>query len=153
MTFKNILVPVDFSVHSTHAVVVAADLARRFEAKLTLLHVFQPPSYVAPEGYLLYSPAQLREVMDAFEKQLHDVKKDALAAGAVHVETKQLQGIAWSEITAFARVQQHDLIVMGTHGRTGLQHAILGSVAERVLRHVPCPVLVVRAPADPKPKR
>lgn len=146
MTFENILVPVDFSTHSTEAVRIAADLAQRFKGKLTLLHVFQPPTYVMPEGYLLYTPEQRDAIAKAFQEQLDGVRQQALDAGATAIETKQLEGIPSKEIAAFAEAQRCDLIVMGTHGRSGFQHLVLGSVAERVLRHATCPVLTVRAP-------
>lgn len=150
MTFKNILVAVDFSPHAEEAVRVAADLGRRFEAKLTLLHVLQPPSYALPDGYYLYNASQLRDIVATFGTHLEALKKRALAAGATDVEVKQLEGAPAAEIASCARSQHCDLIVIGTHGRTGLPHLVLGSVAERVLRHAPCAVLAVRSPSTPQ---
>jgi nucleotide-binding universal stress UspA family protein len=143
--FSKILVPVDFSNHSAEAVRYAADLSRRYEASVTLAHIYQPVAYALPEGYVLYTVAQLASMMSEFEKQLEAAKAHAQAAGALSVDTKVLQGVVSSEIVSFAERSDHDLIVMGTHGRTGLKHALLGSVAEKVVRKAPCPVLTVRS--------
>lgn len=143
--FSKILVPVDFSTHSAEAVRYAADLSRRYEASVTLAHVYQPIAYPLPEGFVLHTAAQLANMMLEFGKLLEAAKADAEAAGALRVETEMLQGIASSEIVRFAGESGHDLIVMGTHGRTGIKHALLGSVAEKVVREAPCPVLTLRA--------
>lgn len=142
--FKRILVPVDFSPHSREAIQYAADLSRRYEASLTLVHVYQPVSYVLPDGFVLYTSAQLASMLSKFEEHLTEAKEEAEAAGGLRVETKLLEGVAFAEIVSFAQESGYDLIVMGTHGRTGLMHALLGSVAERVIRKAPCPVLTVR---------
>lgn len=142
--FGRILVPVDFSAHSAEAIRCAADLSPRYDAPVTLVHVFQPVEYALPEGYVLFATSQLASMMAEFEKQLDAAKADAEAAGALRVETKLLQGMVSSEIVTFAEGSGHDLIVMGTHGRTGLRRALLGSVAEQVVRRAPCPVLTVR---------
>jgi nucleotide-binding universal stress UspA family protein len=147
--FKNILVAVDFSSHSDEAVRIAADLSRRYEGTLTLVYVFQPVNYPMPEGYVLYTPNQVAELTGNFERLLAASKKMAEAAGAVGVRTRLLQGLVTMELLEFARTERADLIVMGTHGRTGLAHALLGSVAERVLRKASCPVLTVRT-AEPQ---
>lgn len=145
--FRKILVPVDFSPHSVEAIRTAADLARHYEASMTVMHAYEPVSYAMPDEFALYTPEQHMRVLDQLEGALAKVKKDATAAGASHVETTLLQGIASFEITELARIGNFDLIVMGTHGRTGIKHALLGSVTERVLRRAPCPVLTVRAPS------
>lgn len=146
MSFKRIMVPLDFSSHSSLALKLAADLSRRYEARLTLMHVFQPFAVALPESYVLYSANQIGEMLTMFGKQLDAAKIEAEAAGAIAVNTEQVQGSPDTEIVNFARAEKFDLIVMGTHGRTGLQHAIIGSVAERVVRRAPCPVLTVRHP-------
>lgn len=143
---KKILVPVDFSAHSTEAVRFAADLARRYEASLTLVHVYQPMTYVLPEGYVLLGPAQLEELLGQFKTKLADAKRDALALGALQVETALLEGGVISELMRYTAEAGCDMIVMGTHGRTGWKHMLIGSVAENVVRAAPCPVLTVRAP-------
>jgi nucleotide-binding universal stress UspA family protein len=149
--FKHILVPVDFSAHSDEAIRVAADLSRRYEGALTLLYVFELPIYPLPEGYALYTPTNLSDLNQNFERLLGAAKKLAQDAGAPAVQTCLLQGLPLAEVLEFARQHEADLIVMGTHGRTGVAHAMLGSVAERILRRAPCPVLTVRA-MDPAKK-
>jgi nucleotide-binding universal stress UspA family protein len=144
--FSKILVPVDFSPHSEHALRIAADLARRYEAKLCVAHVHVPVLHAAPGAFLLYSEQQLPGLLAEYEKLLEKSSHDARAAGAQQVETKLLQGVPVSEVIRFAREGAFDLIVMGTHGRTGIAHALIGSVAERVVRKAACPVLTVRVP-------
>jgi nucleotide-binding universal stress UspA family protein len=143
--FKKILVPTDFSPYAHEALGTAADLAGRYDAAITIVHAYEPVAYTLPEGYVMLNPQQHADVLTEFSKSLAAAKSTALAAGARSVETEQLQGIAASEIVERARSGGFDLIVMGTHGRKGLSHVVLGSVAERVLRHAPCPVLVVKA--------
>jgi nucleotide-binding universal stress UspA family protein len=144
--FKKILVPVDFSPHSDEAIRTVADLARRYEASVTLAHVYEVVAYALPEGYVLQTATQLADMLTEFSKLLAAAKAKAEAAGAPRVETIQLQGSPAWQIVDFATSKGFDLIVMGTHGRTGLKHALIGSVAERVVRLAPCPVLTVRAP-------
>ena len=143
--FKKILVPVDFSPHADEAIRAAADIAKHYEgASITLAHVYEIVAYALPEGYVFQTPQQLSGIMSEFQKMLSDAKERAATAGARNVQTVQLQGSAALEITEYAKKNGVDLIVMGTHGRTGLKHALIGSVAERVLRVAPCPVLTVR---------
>lgn len=145
VNIQKLLVPVDFSPHSTEAVRFAADLARRYEASLELMHAFHIQTYAMPEGYVVPTQEQFGLIVQQLEAQLAGAKKDALEAGASNVETKLLQGRPASEILKFAREDKADLIVMGTHGRTGIKHVLIGSVAENVVRHAACPVLIVRA--------
>jgi nucleotide-binding universal stress UspA family protein len=151
-SFKKILVPVDFSPHSEEAIRAAADVSRRYEASVTLVHVYEIVAYALPEGYMFQTPDQLAGVMTEFQKLLASAKSLAEKAGALQVQTTQLQGSAAYEIVEFAKKEGFDLIVMGTHGRTGFKHALMGSVAERVLRMAPCPVLTVRG-EEPKEKK
>ncbi|HEX2732622.1 MAG TPA: universal stress protein [Polyangiaceae bacterium] len=144
-SFKKILVPVDFSKHSDEAVQTASDIAKRYGATLTLLHVYEPVAYALPEGYVLYTADQLTQLLAEFEKSLAKAKSDALATGVSAVDARQVDGIAHHEITELARKENYDLIVMGTHGRRGLNRLMMGSVAEKVLRNAPCPVLSVHA--------
>jgi len=143
--FRKILVPVDFSPHSERAVRVAAELAQRCEGTLDLVHVFDPIAYPLPDGYVLFTRPQLDQLFAAFDQQLGSLKKTAEAAGVGRVETHVRQGAAAVDICEFAEQGEFDLIVMGTHGRKGLSHLLLGSVAERVLRMAPCPVLTLKA--------
>lgn len=143
--FKKILVPTDYSRHSAEAIRCAADIARRYEASITLVYVFEPVTYALPEGHVLQSPPQLQEMQSAFEQRLLQATADAKAAGATQVDAKVLTGPVASELSDFAQQGGYDLIVMGTHGRTGLRHLVLGSVAEKVVRSAPCAVLTVRS--------
>lgn len=144
MTIRKILVPTDFSAHSKEAQAWAADLARRYEASMTLLHIYQPISYALPEGYVLPSAGLLADLEVNLGRALDEAGKQLAASSRVKVDTALLQGVPFAEIIRFARESSYDLIVLSTHGRTGLRHALLGSVAEKVVRKAPCPVLTVR---------
>jgi universal stress protein A len=124
IAWKKICCPVDFSPESRAAVVVAADLCRRLGAELTLLHVGDP----APAG------------ADPFAAW----KKEAEATG-VRVRTATRPGDPETTIAEHASAAGSDAIVMGTHGRTGRAHALVGSVAESTVRRARCPVMVVHA--------
>lgn len=143
--FRKLLVPVDFSEHSARAVSVAAELARSSGGTLDLVHVYDVVAYPVPEGYALFTPQQLERLFAEIQQRLAEMKALAQAEGAPRVETHLREGITDADICQLAREGSFDLIVMGTHGRRGLSHVLLGSVAERVLRAAPCPVLTVRA--------
>ncbi|HTV24893.1 MAG TPA: universal stress protein [Polyangiaceae bacterium] len=149
-SYEKILVPVDFSTHSAQATRVAADLARRFDAALTLAYVYDPLAYALPDGFAMVGQTEVDRLLDAFRAQLAQNKRQALEAGAPRVDTQLLQGFVSGEIVEFANRGQFDLIVMGTHGRTGMQHLVMGSVAERVVRLAQCPVLTVKPTAERK---
>ena len=141
--FDKILVPTDFSVHAKEALRHAAEFARLFDAQLTILHVYDVTPYVMPETVPLYDTVQLNQLHEEFKKQLGPAKQQAVQAGAPRVDTQLLQGSPPAEIARFAAEGGYGLIVMGTHGRTGLAHLLLGSVTEKVVRKAPCPVLTV----------
>ena len=134
-----ILHPTDFSEQSQHAFRLACALARDHGSRLVLLHVVPSPVVLAGEGIMLPPPDPADE---AIWNQLHqlDVPTGILALRQV------VQGEAAGEILRLAEETHADLIVMGTHGRTGLSRLLMGSVAEKVLRRAACPVLVVKAP-------
>jgi nucleotide-binding universal stress UspA family protein len=144
MTIRKILVPTDFSAHSKEAQAWASDLAKRYDATLTLLHVYQPISYALPEGYVLPSANLLADLEVNLGRSLDEAGKQLAESTGVKVDTSLLQGVPFAEIIRFAREGSYELIVLSTHGRTGLRHALLGSVAEKVVRKAPCPVLTVR---------
>lgn len=145
--FKEILVPVDFSTHSAEAIRVAADMAQCYRASLTLVHVVDPLSF-AVSAYEFHSAEQRRVLMAELEKSLAAAKRGAEAAGAERVETKLLEGAVAAVIVDLANTADFDLIVMGTHGRTGFKRALTGSVAETVVRTAMCPVLTVKGGKD-----
>ena len=143
---QRILVPTDFSPCSQEATNYAAELARRFEAKIWLLHVLEPLQFAMP------SPGA--PLPDALLENRDQEAEDLLAAWSVgetgpatEITREVRRGQPFVEIIGCARDHDIDLIVMGTHGRTGLVHALIGSVAERVVRKAPCPVLSIR-PSD-----
>jgi len=145
--WKRICCPIDFSDASRAAMEVAADLARRFGAELVLFHAYPVPGYTFPDGSVVASPKMLQELADGAERHLEAWRRDAEVAGASRVEAAKVAGEPAAEIVSFAREQGVDLLVLGTHGRTGLEHALMGSIAERVVRRARCPVLTVRPPA------
>lgn len=144
-TISRILSPVDFSDTSDHAVEYAVELAKGLGAEIHLLHVYQLPMYSMPDGALLAGPDVATRIMDTARESL-DALAQRLADRGVTVERHLTEGVPHQEIDRVAKEVGADLIVMGTHGRTGLGHLLLGSVAERVVRIVPVPVLTVRHP-------
>jgi nucleotide-binding universal stress UspA family protein len=148
---KTILVPTDFSLYSDRAMQYAAMLARAFKARILMIHVIEP---------LTYSVTDTLTVTDHFvalktiAKPLLENARKKYQKRGLSVETDVLSGAPYREILQRARRAGVDMIVMGTHGRTGVEHFLLGSVAEKVVRLAPCPVVtvrpVVRAKADRK---
>jgi nucleotide-binding universal stress UspA family protein len=110
--------------------------------------VLDPLPYVLPESAELFSPEQRTRLESEIQKALAALRLRAETAGADHVETALREGHPPAVIARFAEEGGFDLMVMGTHGRRGLSHAVLGSVVERVMRIAPCPVLTVRAPNE-----
>lgn len=138
---RRILVPVDFSDCSRKALDYAMSLARQFRSELLLLHVVQP--YVpVPELTAVDTELVLNRMMDAARKEL--ARWRASLEEEVAVESQLRVGRPEVEIERTILERNIDLAVLSTHGRTGLKHALLGSTAERVVRHAKCPVLVVR---------
>ena len=142
---KRILVPIDFSESSQKALGRAAALARRFAARITLLHVVVP---IPVSNEYPFGPAPMQYQDDAAIRSLED-QLSALGrkeAGDHVSEVIVRCGAAFNEIARAAEELDIDLIVLSTHGYTGLKHILLGSTAERVVRHAPCAVLVLREP-------
>jgi nucleotide-binding universal stress UspA family protein len=141
---RHILVPHDFSDTAEHALSFALDLASKLGAHITVMHAYELPSYAYPEGLAL--TAELTgNIQRAAQSALEGVLTRARRPG-LEIEAQLRQGVAWREIEACAAEKKADLIVMGTHGRRGLARALLGSVAEKVVRTAPCPVLTVHLP-------
>ena len=146
MTVHHVLVPMDFSPYAEHALDYAIALAQKLQARVTLLHVIQPPLIAGADMGVWPSPTFVVELEAAITSDMEGYLARVTDAGLTG-EIVVIHGNPSQEILDTARQRQVDLIVMGTHGRTGLPHALLGSVAERVVRSAPCPVLVTRHPA------
>lgn len=142
---KKILVPTDFSEFSNHALRYGGELARRFDAELHLLHVIDD-SITVPDPLMgaPASDAEIRDLQRAAEDALGKLAADAALKDVRIAPCVVLTGSPFVGIVRHARENNVDLIVIATHGRTGLAHAMLGSTAERVVRKAPCPVLTVR---------
>ena len=143
---KKILVPIDFSKVSKDALAYAASLAEHFGTELILLHVAEK----APIDYLLGRGLMNHLVVPMMKQAKADLARMAGSLNqthGAHLSAVVRTGKPFEEICRAARTLGADLIVLTTHGRTGLKHVMLGSTAERVVRHADCPVLVVRAKA------
>jgi universal stress protein A len=136
---RSILVPVDFSKSSLKAVSYAVAVAREYGAQLVLLHVVEPF-----HADLFIDTSKTQRAARAGAHQLLNQWVETTRKTWPRTGYELRSGHAVTVITALAKRSRADLIVMGTHGRTGLQRRFIGSVAERVVRHAPCPVLVVR---------
>jgi nucleotide-binding universal stress UspA family protein len=141
---KRILIPIDFSEPCKKALRYARPFAEQFDARLTLIHVHEPIVYPSDFGYVPLDPQEFEQQrVDDLERKLRALA-DELGA-TVPVEATVRHGRAWKEVVDAAATMDTDLIIVATHGYTGFQHALLGSVAEKIVRHAPCPVLVVRS--------
>jgi nucleotide-binding universal stress UspA family protein len=141
---KHILVPVDFSGPGQQALVYAKQIAAFYNARLQLLHVveeFIPPTFYMASGSSIFAfkPELKARAEQEMKKLLKEAKGPEVAAD-FHV----IEGHAAIEIVNFAESRQTDLIVIATHGRTGIAHTLLGSITEKVVRRAPCPVFTVR---------
>lgn len=143
--FRKILVPTDFSDCSEAALRVALDLAAPLGARLRLLHVYPAPALLFdPYGIQPAEPVLLEAPKAARQRLEREI--ETVSGTGVEIDGEVREGAPAAQIVEEAREWGADLIVIGTHGHTGLQHALLGSVAERSVRLAPCPVLTVRQP-------
>lgn len=142
---RRILVPTDFSQHSQCALDYACAFAARFGSELHLLHVVNDVVPIVPEAGMVLPDIQSyrRELVTAAEQELARLPAPGQHTTS-YVLRKVCAGQAFVEIVRYAREHEIDLIVLGSHGRSGLSHVLMGSVAERVVRKADCPVLVVR---------
>jgi nucleotide-binding universal stress UspA family protein len=137
MNVHTILVPHDFSAHADRALEVAVDFARRFEAKLVLLHAYRVQTDIVIPGDLF------KQVERVASEQIEETAR-GVASGGISIETRLTQQHPAHAIPEIAREVGADLIVMGTRGLTSWRHALMGSVAEYTVRTASCPVLTVR---------
>jgi universal stress protein A len=144
-TIAQILVPVDFSPHSDYALSYAAGLAASLRASVRLVHVLEPiPPMAVGEGLYLVDIEAMEAGVTADAELRMSERRARVAALGVAVTSDVLTGHPAPVIVNVARRWRSDLIVMGTHGRTGLAHMFIGGIAETVTRLAPCPVLTVR---------
>jgi nucleotide-binding universal stress UspA family protein len=143
MPWNKILCAVDFSQGSRDALKLAAELAAERDAELVIAHIWTPPSFFVGETIGL--PASvLADLAATADRELTAWRTEAIGLGARRATMELLSGSPWFEIVGIAKHDRAiDLIVVGTHGRTGIKHALVGSVAEKVVRHSPVAVLVV----------
>jgi universal stress protein A len=141
--FKKIVSPVDFSEFTDEIVAYAVDITTRYNAELHLLHVIPNLNYFTP-----YESCLTPENRAALERHIEkEVAKDfdRVTKSIVIPVTKVIRtGVTFVEIIDYIKEEHIDLAVMGTHGRSGIEHILIGSVAEKVVRKSPCPVLTVR---------
>ncbi|MBV9674569.1 MAG: universal stress protein [Verrucomicrobia bacterium] len=148
LLFKRILVPIDFSEHSTKTIDYAAKFATFHDAVINLLHVFQIPDYVATHYQGAYlRPDDVRTHVNAAEREAKDRLADfekRLRNRGVQVQSYLGSGYAFEEIVNYADTWDIDLIIIGSRGSTGLVHLLLGSTAMRVAENARCPVLIIK---------
>ena len=143
-TKKKILVPIDYSTHSKTAIQYALEIAPTYNARLQLLHVIEesihPAFYAAGINSIFQINSQLKsKSKEAIREMLYSVGGSDIEADIFVVE-----GRASSEVIRFAKDKSSDLIIIATHGLTGIDHLLLGSVSEKVVRMAKCPVLTVK---------
>jgi nucleotide-binding universal stress UspA family protein len=145
-SMRKILVPTDFSEGAGHAMHEALDLAQALGAEITLLHAYQLPNYMLPDGSVVLTTAEAHaSLVASSDSQLAEVLETARGWN-VPVTTMTREGAAADVISHVAEEGRYDLVVMGTHGRTGFRRLLLGSIAEKVVRTCTRPVMTIRYP-------
>lgn len=150
MRFTRILLPTDFSTNAAAAAEVAVALAPTVGGAIELLHVYGPPGIILPDGSTFAAmPDELLAETERAETALAQARATVAArAAGIVVSAQALMGAPAEEILRLAETGRYDLVVMGTHGRTGLRRLLMGSIAEAVARRSPIPVLTVRGAAE-----
>ncbi|TWT57668.1 hypothetical protein KOR42_10310 [Thalassoglobus neptunius] len=145
INLKKILIPTDFSEFSQHAIRYGCEFARKFEAKVHLINVVEDLYPIVPEPGMAtaLSPPYFQELAESSRRAIESLPASEMAKG-VDIERVVVTGTPFLEIIRYAKEQDIDMIVIGTHGRSGLVQALMGSVAEKVVRKATCPVLTVR---------
>lgn len=142
---KNILIPTDLSEYARHVLPYAVEFARAYDAKIILAHVVDA-HWVGPVASAEF-PGMVEDQIERSKEAAADAMQAMCAElGDAEVESQVLIGSPHVEIVRYARSEEVDLIILATHGRTGLAHALIGSVAEKVVQMAPCPVLTIKHP-------
>lgn len=144
---RRILVPVDFSAPSDNATEYALWLAKELGAELELMHSYSLPVYALPDGGVMVGPEYAARVSSAAQDSL-DASVARYSGQGVTVRAHLTEGIPHEEVARLVEELDAQMVVMGTHGRAGMRHLLLGSVAERVVRTSKVPVLTVRFDKD-----
>jgi len=147
LAIRRILFPTDFSEHAESAWPYALTFAQEFGAEVHLLHVVVPPPRLAEAYAVTFDPDRMVEVLTTEAAAQMDRQVEAAKERGLVFHREVRIGADAREILDYATKHEMDLIVMATHGRTGLAHVLLGSVAEKVVRKAPCPVLTIKPPA------
>ena len=145
ITLRKILVPIDFSDYSKKALRYAVPFARQFNATIYLLYVVEPTIYPADFSFgQIGMPNVENELRTKGEQELQELIKNEIK-GAVPSEAFVKVGLPFVEVVSFAKDEKIELIIVATHGHSGVEHVLFGSTAEKIVRKAPCPVLVVRS--------
>jgi nucleotide-binding universal stress UspA family protein len=141
--FKKILCPVDFSEFTDEIIDYAVDITKKFNAKLHMIHVIPNLNYFTPyESFL--TPENLVAIERNIEVEVNRAFDKIVKKVDIPVKKVIKTGVTFVEIIDYVKSESIDLIVMGTHGRSGIEHILIGSVAEKIVRKSPCPVLTIR---------
>ncbi|HEX2966902.1 MAG TPA: universal stress protein [Syntrophorhabdaceae bacterium] len=141
--FKKILCPVDFSEFTDEILEYALDIARKYDSELHLIHIIPNLNYFTPyESF--FTPENLVVVEKNMEAEVNRDFETLIAKMNFPVKKVIRNGTAFIEIIDYVKSESIDLVILGTHGRSGLEHVLIGSVAEKVVRKSPCPVLTIR---------
>ena len=147
MPIRRILFPTDFSEYAEHAWSYALTFAQEFGAEVHLLHVVASPPRLAEAYAVNFDPEKMVKALAGEANASMDRTVEAAKSWGLIFRREVRVGVDFREIIDYVAKHGIDLIVMATHGRTGLAHALLGSVAEKVVRKSPCPVLTIKHPA------
>lgn len=142
---QRLMLATDFSPHARAALRYAAELSARLGAPLMIANAYLVPAVPLPEGAIIPSADTLADAMTRTARALESETRTAIELGAIGVTSTVVEGTPAAELVKLARDRGIDLIIMGTHGRSGFARAIVGSVADKVVRTASCPVLVVHA--------
>lgn len=141
--FKKVLCPVDFSEFTAEIVQYAHDIAKKYGAELHMLHVLPNLTYYTPyESFL--TPENLIAIEKSIQSEVDNDFTNLLKHLDVKVKKVMKEGVVFLEIINYIKAESIDLVVMGTHGRGAIEHILIGSVAEKVVRKSPCPVMTIR---------